>query len=30
MFSNKANTIFQDVIATYKKLDTVDQALSVK
>lgn len=25
MFSNKANTIFQDVIATYKKADTVDQ-----
>ena len=25
MFSKKANTIFQDVIATYKKADTVDQ-----
>lgn len=30
MFSDKANTIFQDVIATYKVLNTVDQPFSNK
>lgn len=30
MFSNKANSIFQDVIATYKVLNTVDQPFQNK
>ena len=30
MFSNRANTIFQDVIATYKVLNTVDQPFQNK
>ncbi|WP_299382908.1 DUF4254 domain-containing protein [uncultured Lacinutrix sp.] len=30
MFSNKANAIFQDVIATYHKINTVDQPFTNK
>ena len=30
MFSEKANTIFQDVIKTYKVLNTVDQPFTNK
>jgi len=30
MFSNKANSIFQDVIATYKVKNTVDQPFENK
>jgi len=30
MFSDKANTIFQNVIKTYKVLNTVDQSFTNK